>query len=262
MEGDFSQEKKKGKKGLVATIIILIVFFLGSLGALYYGYTKYNSLKEDNSKLNTDYEELNKKLNDAKQEAEKDTNKTEEYDNYVSGHDFNIYATGYSVSVIAYKGKMYYVTTDDVSSEGGSTIVLSEDIIKIGLKAGKKGFKYEAETIEEDGTSHTELSWKVCNKNDYCSNYVTDLGINEEEVNRVVIQGAPGATDAKQYTMIVKKDGSVYGFGDIKPEKINLKHKNVDNISVSCDEKGEHCKKLIYKITLKDGTVVKEIEAV
>ena len=269
------EEKKKGK-GVKVFLVIFIILFVLAAGALGYGYTKYKDLKNENTNLNTKYEEINNQLNNANKNLEENSNKVEEtanttkeeYHNYVSGYDFSIYAIGYYESVIAYKGKMYLVDVGDVFADGSSNVIVSTTMIKKGLKAGKYGFGYKVKTTEEDGESYTELNWKACSKKDdsYCDNYVMDLGISESEVNRVVIQGAPGATDARQYPMIVKKDGSVYrvlyeGYRH-EVEKIDLEHKNVDNIRVTCDGKAETCKNYTYELTLKDGTTVTETKSV
>ena len=261
------EEKKKGK-GLKIVLAIFIILFLLAAGALGYGYTKYKELKNDNTNLNTKYENVNKDLEKTKsdldnsnkelKESESKSNNKEAH-NYVGYQNINLYAIGYLGSILSYKGNMYLVNTSNVFSDGSATTVFSETMIKKALKGGKYGFNYKIEK-DDDGQSYTELDWKSCSKKNECNNFIMDLGVKESEVNRAVIGHYPGASDASEYHLIVKKDGTVWRTGS---EKIDLEHNNVDNVEVTCKAaayEGMGCKKFLFKLTLKDGTTVEEIK--
>ena len=271
------ENKKKGKGVKVFLVIFIILFVLAAL-ALGYGYTKYKDLQNEKTNLNTKYESVNKELDKTKSDLdtanenlkESDNKGNIENQNYISYRDnrnISLYAIGYSSSIIAYKGKMYYIHTEGIFSDGSATTIFSETMIKKALKGGKNGFTYKVDTIHEDEESYTELNWKACSKKDSCLNYIYDFSMNESDVNRAVIVHRPGNTDASEYPMIVKKDGTVYGLmyegSKFEVEKVKLEHNNVDNINITCEtnkKQGFGCTSVTYELTLKDGSVVKEIK--
>ena len=270
------EEKKKGK-GVKVFLVIFIILFLLAASALGYGYMKYKDLKTENTNLNTKYENISKDLDKTKSDLEKanksveKTNKkssSADSEHFVKLDGLNLYATGFNTAVVSYKGEMYLVTGYNSDYPGTDALVLSKTMIKKGLKGGKYGFATRVTAVNNDGETDYTIDWRACSKkDDYCHGDVAKIGIKESEVNRAVVDGAPGATDARQLPVIVTKDGSVYEFwydkGFTKElEKVNLEHKDVDNVKVTCDGKGETCKNYIYELTLKNGTTVTETKSI
>ena len=260
------EEKKKGK-GLKIVLVIFIILFLLTAGALGYGYTKYQKLKNDNNNLNTKYENANKdydnlknentKINDdLKKEQEKGKTENVNYHNYLESDGFNIYAMNQHGIVVAYKGNMYKIIGDI------DNYMVSKSMIKKAHKK-KNGVKYAyVKATNEDDDDYYE--WKACKSMEYigCTR-IMDINVKENEVNRVISQGYPGATGFTTYTVIVKKDGTVYGNINEgtknKTEKIDLKYDNVDDIEITCKKRGDAwCDVILYKMTLKDGKVVEQ----
>lgn len=88
------EEKKKGK-GLKIVLAIFIILFLLTAGTLGYGYTKYKDLKNDNTNLNTKYENTNKDLEKVKSELDKvnkelETAKKAEDESYGSEYAYRL----------------------------------------------------------------------------------------------------------------------------------------------------------------------------
>lgn len=88
------ENKKKGT-GLKVLVVILILLLIGAFGFMYYGYTKYMELKDDNTNLNSKYEDLQKDFEKSKQD-EKNTS-----ENLITKTSFDLDScnvSGYSCS--------------------------------------------------------------------------------------------------------------------------------------------------------------------
>ena len=265
------EDKKKRSKGTKVALVIFVVLFVLALGALGYGYLKYDNVNNNYDELDEKYSELNSKYEESNSNLEKtnkqldETNKNLESskkksevstENYITyDKNTNIYAANFYGIVLSYKGDMYHIV-----GTGSNGTLITDNMMKVAIKAGEKGFYCKA---DNDG----DYECKACGRSEegdgICTKAVK-LGIKESDVNRVRLQESPGNTSMSSYALIVKKNGLVFGsnIGDGNHfEKIKLKNTNVDDIKIVCvpnKQLGFGCTKLIYKLTLKDGSKVEE----
>ena len=240
------EEKKKGK-GLKIVLAIFIILFLLTAGALGYGYTKYQKLKNDNNNLNTKYENANKDLDKANSDLNSTKDKLSVSDkNYITISDsgdgkakYNLYELKEGFSVIGFEGELYTIQ----SFTGHEFNCISDLVYENNAKFNSDNI-YKCETYDEEDSD----------------SQIYKTSIKEKDVYKVVHAHYPFATDPSYVMFFILKDGSVKtqgiaDFGSKNLKKLNEnKIKNITRYYCSSGFK-DTCKgPLKLDVVLQDGS--------